>query len=127
MLNLSKESNPQEVQSLSISPLSGVHIPPFFRAMDNESEVRLRKRDACPEGLEWFLEQETPQQAWDGCERCDWMLWTLYVLETDSYRTIRHRMDDLARELSVGFIGMLPPAQHKIICDKIRELHPKAP
>ncbi len=36
---------------------------------------KLRKQDACVEGISWASEQESPQAAWDACERGDWMLW----------------------------------------------------
>jgi hypothetical protein len=37
----------------------------------------LKKLRPCPEALNWVLEQNDPQQAWDDCERGDWMLWLL--------------------------------------------------
>lgn len=37
---------------------------------------KLRAMDACPSALNWIGER-TIQQAWDECERSDWMLWLL--------------------------------------------------
>jgi hypothetical protein len=34
-------------------------------------------KDACKEAVIWARTQESPQQAWDACERGDWMLWLL--------------------------------------------------
>ncbi len=36
---------------------------------------KLKKSDACREGVAWASEQESAQAAWDACERGDWMLW----------------------------------------------------
>ena len=33
------------------------------------------RKDACPEAMAWLETQETPREAWDTCERPDWMIW----------------------------------------------------
>ena len=38
---------------------------------------RLEELEACSEAVEWARDQDNPQQAWDDCERGDWMLWLL--------------------------------------------------
>ncbi len=35
----------------------------------------LKKLDACPEAIPWVAQFDTLQQAWNVCERGDWMLW----------------------------------------------------
>ncbi|MCK5022761.1 MAG: hypothetical protein KAS04_01175, partial [Candidatus Aenigmarchaeota archaeon] len=37
--------------------------------------VYLRKLGACPQAVEWAKDYPTLQQAWNNCERGDWMLW----------------------------------------------------
>jgi hypothetical protein len=39
--------------------------------------ARLRELGACSHSLEWLesLDEEPAQEAWDACERVDWMLW----------------------------------------------------
>ena len=39
--------------------------------------VKLIKLKACPEAIEWASEQKNQKQAWNDCERGDWMLWLL--------------------------------------------------
>ena len=36
---------------------------------------KLKKLNAYSEAIEWVKTQKTPQEAWDLCERGDWMLW----------------------------------------------------
>ncbi len=36
---------------------------------------KLKKTGPCQEGLDWASKYETAQEAWDACERADWMLW----------------------------------------------------
>lgn len=36
---------------------------------------KLRTLHACREAVAWVEMQKNPQQAWDACERGDWMLW----------------------------------------------------
>ena len=37
----------------------------------------LKELNACSEAVEWSGQFETSQEAWDNCERGDWMLWLL--------------------------------------------------
>jgi len=39
--------------------------------------VYLKKLEACKEAVEWAKQFTTLQEAWDVCERGDWMLWLL--------------------------------------------------
>ena len=40
---------------------------------------KLRSLEACDEAVSWLksTDHATLQEAWDGCERADWMLWLL--------------------------------------------------
>ena len=42
-----------------------------------EHIIKLKELSACPEAVEWASQFETIQEAWDNCERGDWMLWLL--------------------------------------------------
>jgi len=35
----------------------------------------LKKIDACPNAVEWAEKFDSLQEAWDACERGDWMIW----------------------------------------------------
>ena len=37
----------------------------------------LEQMSACNDAIEWIREYKTKQEAWDKCERGDWMLWYL--------------------------------------------------
>ena len=39
--------------------------------------TKLKQLNACEEALIWVSQQKNAQQAWDDCERGDWMLWLL--------------------------------------------------
>ena len=53
---------------------------------------KLNELNACREAVEWCSDFGTLQEAWDKCERGDWMLWylgqTCGATETDSHRTM---------------------------------------
>ena len=38
---------------------------------------KLNEMDACSSGIEWSKNYEDSQQAWEACERGDWMLWLI--------------------------------------------------
>jgi len=38
---------------------------------------KLKKLNACREAIQWASEQKNQKQAWNDCERGDWMLWLL--------------------------------------------------
>ena len=43
--------------------------------------TQLRMLGACPPAVEWAKNFDTPQAAWDACERGGWMLWILGRLD----------------------------------------------
>jgi len=53
---------------------------------------KLDELNACREAVDWCSDFGTLQEAWDKCERGDWMLWylgqTCGATETDSHRTM---------------------------------------
>ena len=38
---------------------------------------KLTELNACHKAVKWAKKQKNPQQAWDNCERGDWMLWLI--------------------------------------------------
>ena len=42
-----------------------------------EHIIKLKELRACPEAIEWAKQFNSIQEAWDNCERGDWMLWLL--------------------------------------------------
>jgi hypothetical protein len=44
----------------------------------------LFKFSPCSEGLEYYESKATPEQAWNDCQRGDWMLWTAHKLNVDN-------------------------------------------
>src|ERR1700761_6552687 len=44
----------------------------------NETDLTLLKSyHPCSEGIKWARTQESLAQAWEACERSDWMLWII--------------------------------------------------
>jgi hypothetical protein len=43
----------------------------------------LSKFYPCSEGLEYYESKATPEQAWNDCQRGDWMLWIAHKLNVD--------------------------------------------
>ncbi len=43
--------------------------------MKNNWIEKLKEQNACRDSLAWTSKQESPQAAWNACERGDWMLW----------------------------------------------------
>jgi len=58
---------------------------------------KLEKLDPCIDALEWVKKQEKRQQAWDDCERGDWMLWLLGRLCGDDRRELVSTACECAR------------------------------
>jgi hypothetical protein len=44
---------------------------------------KLTELGACSDAIDWSR-SKTPQEAWDTCERADWMLWLIGRTITDS-------------------------------------------
>ncbi len=67
-------------------------------------KTEIDKFDPCREGLDFRKEFETFEEAWNACERGDWMLWIAAKLEVDiriltlakglCANTVRHLMKD---------------------------------
>jgi len=64
----------------------------------------LKKYEACNEAIKW-ADEMTVQEAWEACERGDWMLWIYAKMYPDNLReltiakghcsnTVRHLMKD---------------------------------
>ena len=49
---------------------------------------KLEELDACSEAIGWVETQETIEQAWQNCERGDWLLWLIGKLDIDRKRLV---------------------------------------
>ena len=45
--------------------------------------TKLKKLNACKEAIEWIANQKNYKEAWQNCERGDWMLWLACKLNVD--------------------------------------------
>ena len=60
--------------------------------MNNKQAIeKLNELKACQDALDWCSGQE-PQQAWDTCERADWMLWLCGKLSGESETPERRKL-----------------------------------
>ena len=61
----------------------------------------LTKLNACPEGREWADSQSSYREAWESCERGDWMLWIAAKQKVDLRKLTGAKVDCawLARHL----------------------------
>ena len=49
----------------------------------------LKKLDACPEAINWIRQDKlTLKQAWDTCERADWLIWFAAETKMVSHQTL---------------------------------------
>jgi hypothetical protein len=65
---------------------------------------KLEKLSACSEAIEWVATQKNKIEAWQNCERGDWMLWLAKRLDVDDRKLtlakfkcanqVRHLMTD---------------------------------
>jgi hypothetical protein len=54
--------------------------------------TKLEKLNACSSALRWVSEQKNQQQAWNDCERGDWMLWLLGRLSGEPESNKRQKL-----------------------------------
>lgn len=58
--------------------------------------------EPCEEAWEWLTENnETMEEAWDTCQRGDWMEWLLVHMDTPKYFPIT---SEVRRKLYTGFV-----------------------
>jgi len=50
--------------------------------------MNLKKPGACSEAIKWHETQANDKQAWDTCERGDWLLWLLGRIKVDRKRLV---------------------------------------
>ena len=48
-----------------------------------------RKHGACEEAVRWIAQYDTLEEAWEHCERADWMLWALSVINYVNDKQLR--------------------------------------
>jgi hypothetical protein len=52
----------------------------------------LRSAKACEDALKWLEDQQSWEQAWQDCERGDWMLWLLGYLSGEPGSRSRRKL-----------------------------------
>lgn len=92
-----------------------------------EFALLLEQIGACEDARNWCCNM-TPQEAWDRCERPDWMRW--WASRTPC---TGKQWGDIWR-LSMSIPSFMPNVyyaerivQHRAICDEIRRLIPECP
>jgi hypothetical protein len=68
----------------------------------NTLQTKLKELDACdgPDGaIEWAKDYDTLQQAWDNCQRGDWMLWLINKMEWSNAKDLRLMTVAFARQV----------------------------
>jgi hypothetical protein len=58
----------------------------------------LKDLDACKHAIKWVGDQ-TAQEAWETCERSDWMLWLLDQIEYGNEKTLRLMACEFVRSI----------------------------
>jgi hypothetical protein len=68
----------------------------------NTLQTKLKELDACdgPGGaIEWAKDYDTLQQAWDNCQRGDWMIWLINEMEWSNEKDLRLMAVAFARQV----------------------------
>ena len=60
--------------------------------MNYENIEKLKSLSPCSEAIDWFSEQQTPEQAWRDCQRGDWMLWLVGKVSGNPGSDTRRKM-----------------------------------
>jgi hypothetical protein len=60
-------------------------------------------RSACPEAKAWLTKQKSMKSAWEKCERPDWMLWALEILDYEDDRAYRLFACKCACDTPIGY------------------------
>ncbi|MDR1984097.1 MAG: hypothetical protein LBQ28_04670 [Prevotellaceae bacterium] len=91
-------------------------------------KIDISKFNPCSEGLNYYKEKESFEQAWNDCPRGDWMLWIAAKLGVDDRiltrakamcATVRHLMKD--ERCTAAIDAALDYADGKISRDKLNE------
>ena len=57
--------------------------------MNKEMREFFENFGACDEGLGWVSQKESFKDAWETCDRVDWMLWALEKIGFQNYQQLR--------------------------------------
>ena len=77
---------------------------------------------ACPEAVEWAKPYATLQQAWDACERPDWMLWLCEQTNTHHDKSVRLAFAFADRAVRVDAVAALRSAGLTAEADRLAAL-----
>jgi hypothetical protein len=65
----------------------------------NTLQTKLKELEACDEAIEWAKDYDTLQQAWDNCQRGDWMIWLINEMEWSNEKDLRLMAVAFARQV----------------------------
>jgi hypothetical protein len=65
----------------------------------NTLQTKLKELDACDEAIEWAKDYDNLQQAWDNCQRGDWMIWLINKMEWSNDKDLRLMAVAFARQV----------------------------
>jgi len=58
-----------------------------------------RKHGACEEAVRWIAQYDTLEEAWENCDRADWMLWALKAIDYKNDKQLRLYACKCARDV----------------------------
>ena len=65
----------------------------------NSLQTKLKELDACDDAIIWAKDYDTLQQAWDNCQRSDWMIWLINKMEWSNDKDLRLMAVAFARQV----------------------------
>ena len=65
----------------------------------NTLQIKLKELDACDHAIEWAKDYDTLQEAWDNCQRGDWMLWLINKMQWSNVKDISLMAVAFARQV----------------------------
>ena len=65
----------------------------------NILQTKLKELDACDDAIEWAKDYDNLQQAWDNCQRGDWMIWLINKMEWSNDKDLRLMAVAFARQV----------------------------
>jgi len=65
----------------------------------NTLQIKLKELDACDDAIQWAKDYDTLQQAWDNCQRSDWMFWLINKMRFSNDKDLRLMAVAFARQV----------------------------
>lgn len=70
---------------------------------------------ACGESIEWALDYETPQAAWDACQNASWMVWIMAHLSMDNVSIYVPLFRQCTRWMTLHYCLHLKTGQREVL------------